>query len=170
MATVPGSLHTRKVGREDANTILEVYRQCEDFLVLGPRSKASLDMVLDDIAETESAGGVFNGIFAGRTMIGVFSYVAGGFEGQPANAFIILLMLIPSFRGRGIGTRIVEVVEKRILKNREVTAILSGVQVNNPRALRFWQQNGYRIVGRPELLPDKTTVFHLRKDREQIVK
>ena len=103
-------------------------------------------------------------------MIVVVSYVAGGFEGKPDVAFLLLLMITPSFRGKRTGTEIVRRIEKEILSDLQITMILSGVQVNNPRAVQFWQKNGYRIVGGPELMPDKTTVFRLQKDREQLVK
>ncbi len=49
------------------------------------------------------------------------------------------------------------------MKDAQVTAILSGVQVNNPQAVQFWQKQGYRIVSGPTLMPDQTTVLGLRK-------
>ncbi|MFC2035818.1 hypothetical protein ACFLUJ_06835 [Chloroflexota bacterium] len=57
-----------------------------------------------------------------------------------------------------------ESIETEIGKESCVKMILSAVQVNNPSGLRFWQKNGYRIMGEPELQSDLTTVFHLRKD------
>ena len=161
------TLEIRTVTPEDNQAVLDIYRQCEDFLALGPEPHASLAMVLKDIEEARLEGGVFRGIFSGDKMIGVVSYVAGGFEGKPDIAFHLLLMITPSFRGKGTGTEIVKRIEKEILSDFRISMILSGVQVNNPRAVRFWQQNGYRIVGGLELMPDKTTVFRLRKDREQ---
>ena len=71
---------------------------------------------------------------------------------------------MPLFRKKGIGEAVVESVEHEIRKNAQVRAILSGVQVNNPLAVKFWQRQGYRITGGPDLLPDQTTVFRLRKD------
>jgi GNAT superfamily N-acetyltransferase len=158
----------RTVTPDDNQAILDVYRQCEDFLALGPEPKASLEMVLKDIAETRLEGGVFRGIYADGKMVGVVSYVPAGFEGKPDVAFLSLLMIIPVCRKRGIGTKIVKIVEKEILSDSHITMILSAVQVNNPDALRFWQKNGYRITGGPELRPDKTTVFHLRKELKTI--
>jgi ribosomal protein S18 acetylase RimI-like enzyme len=38
------------------------------------------------------------------------------------------------------------------------------VQVNNPRAARFWQRHGYRIISEPRLHPDQTIAVDLRKD------
>ncbi len=157
-------LKIKTVTPDDSDAVLEVYRQCEDFLALGPQPKASLAMVLKDMVEAQRERGVFRGIYSGEKMIGVISYVAKGFEGKAESAFISLLMLIPPYRSQGIGKEIVQRMEKEILKNNQVESVLSAVQVNNPEAIRFWQSNGYRIVGGSEKRPDKTTVLRLRKD------
>ena len=164
------TLEIRTVTPDDNKTILEVYRQCEDFLALGPEPQASPEMVLKDIETTRNEGGVFRSIFSAGRMIGVVSYVPAGFEGKPDAAFLSLLMIAAPYRGHGTGTEIVKRIEKEILGNSHITKILSGVQVNNPDALRFWQKNGYHIVGGPELRPDKTTVFHLCEECKPVVK
>jgi ribosomal protein S18 acetylase RimI-like enzyme len=164
------TLEIKIITPDDIDTVLEVYRECEDFLALGPESNASLQMALKDMETARLEGGGFRGIFIDGRMVGVVSYIPGNFEGIPENASLFLLMIIPACRERRIGTRIVAMVEKEILSDSHITTILSAVQVNNPRALQFWQRNGYRITGGPELMPDKTTVFRLRKDREQLVK
>jgi ribosomal protein S18 acetylase RimI-like enzyme len=159
------SFEIRTITQNDLGAVLDVYRQCEDFLVLGPDPKASMAMVLEDIEISQREDGVFCGVYAvDGGMIGVVDFVPSNFEGDPHIAFLSLLMIVPSFRKRGIGTMIVELIENEIRKDSEVTAILSAVQVNNPQALRFLQKNGYRIVGRPELQPDRTTTFRLKKD------
>jgi ribosomal protein S18 acetylase RimI-like enzyme len=76
-------------------------------------------------------------------------------------------MIDSFYRGQGIGKAVVEAVEKEIRKNSSITAILAGVQVNNPQAVQFWQRNGYCVVSEPKLMPDQTTVFDLRKDLKQ---
>jgi ribosomal protein S18 acetylase RimI-like enzyme len=159
------SFEVRTITQDDLDAVLDLYRQCEDFLALGPERTASMAMVLKDIEISQSEGGVFCGVYAvGGRMIGVVDFVPSNFEGDPHIAFISLLMLSPSFRKQGIGTMIVELIENEIRKDAQVTAILSAVQVNNPQALQFWQKNGYRIVGGPELQPDQTTTFRLQKD------
>ena len=159
------SLQIRPVVAADLDAVLNVYRQCEDFLALGPVSTASMEMVLKDLEISEQAGGIFCGIYAADgEMIGIVDYVLNNFEGNPQNAFLSLLMIAAPFRNQGIGKAVVEAVEDQIRKDERITAILSGVQVNNPQAVQFWQRRGYRIVSGPELMPDQTTVFHLRKD------
>lgn len=44
------------------------------------------------------------------------------------------------------------------------TSILAGVQTNNKPAIEFWKRMGYKIVSEPQLLPDRTIAFKLRKD------
>jgi ribosomal protein S18 acetylase RimI-like enzyme len=73
-------------------------------------------------------------------------------------------MIIPSFRRKGIGAEVVARVEKEMAAHGRIRAIKAGVQVNNPDAIKFWQRLGYKITGGPELRPDKTTVYHIRKD------
>jgi len=148
----------------DHPAIHEVYRQCEDFISLGPIAKASMDMVIADIQEATAESGIYSGIFYGKKMIGVVSYVPSHFEFRPVDAFILLLMIIPPYRRKGIGGEVLSRIEKDIYSQGRVRAIKCGVQVNNPGAIRFWEKYGYSITGGPELLPDKTTVYHLRKD------
>jgi GNAT superfamily N-acetyltransferase len=159
------TLKIKTVTPDDSDAVLKVYRQCEDFLALGPQPKASLEMVLQDIEEAKKKGGVFRGIYYDEKMIGVVSYVRGGFEGKAEVAFISLLMIAAPYRQKGIGQEVVKRIEKEILKNSQIKLILSAVQVNNPDARRFWEKNGYRVIsGEPEIQADKTTVFRLRKD------
>jgi len=158
------NLKIRTVTPDDKYSVLEVYHQCEDFLALGPQSKASPEMVAKDMDVSRNEGGVFRGIYTEDKMVGVVSFIPKGFEGKPEAAFISLLMIAAPYRGQGMGTEIVKRIEKEILTDSRITAILSAVQVNNTDALRFWQGNGYLIFGGPEARPDKTTVFHLRKD------
>jgi ribosomal protein S18 acetylase RimI-like enzyme len=162
-----GPIELRNLTTEDFSDILDIYRQCEDFLSLGPQPKASPAMVIKDIEDACKEGGVFKGVYCGDKLIGVASYVTKGFTGKSTDACLYLLMIIPSFRGKGIGTKIIKVIEKEIFTDAGTTAILSGVQVNNLSGLKFWRKNGYRVTGGPELMPDGTTVFHLCKDLMQ---
>jgi len=159
------SIEIHAITQDDLEAALAVYQQCEDFLALGPVSAASMDMVLKDMEISQRKGGVFCGIYtADQKMIGIVDYIPSNFEGDPHTAFLSLLMIAVPFRKQGIGKAVVEAVENEIRKDAQVRAILTGVQVNNPEAVQFWQKNGYRIVGEPELRPDQTTTFVLRKD------
>jgi len=155
----------RPIVQDEVESVLKVYRQCEDFLALGPVATASLEMVRKDIEISRAEGGVFCGIYTtGGKMIGVIDYVPSHFEGDPQVGFLSLLMIAAPFREQGIGKAVVEAIEAEIRKDPQITAIRLGVQVNNPQAIRFWQRQGYRIVSGPQLFPDQTTAFGLRKD------
>jgi len=155
----------RPITCDELAAVLGVYRQCEDFLELGPVSAASMAMVVQDVETSQHEGGIFCGIYTtDGEMIGVVDYVPSGLEGNPHLAHLSLLMIAAPFRQQGVGKAVVEAIEREIRKDARVTAILSGVQVNNPQAIKFWQKRGYRIVTGPTLMPDQTTVFGLRKD------
>ena len=159
------SIEIRPIVQDDFNAVLDVYRQCEDFLALGPISTASMEMVLQDIELSKSYGGRFCGIYtASGELIGVIDYVPNNFKGDPGTAYLSLLMIAAPFRKKGIGKAIVEAIENEIRKDAQVNTILSGVSVNNSQAIRFWQRNGYRIVSGPILYPDQQKGFDLRKD------
>jgi ribosomal protein S18 acetylase RimI-like enzyme len=158
----------KPVGENDQDAVLDVYRQCEDFLALGPEPRASLRMVQKDIENSKKAGGMFSSIInkSGK-MIGVIDFIASGFERKPDIAYISLLMIAPNFRNFGIGAEIVKSIENEFQKECSITAIQTSVQVNNPAALRFWHRLGFRIISGPHLRPDSTTVYHLQKRLER---
>jgi ribosomal protein S18 acetylase RimI-like enzyme len=158
-------IQIRKLSKSDENAILQVYIGCEDFLALGPVATASMEMVRKDFGLSLQEGGEYCGIFSETgEMIGIVDYVPGNYKGNPEIAFLSLLMIVKPYRSGGIGHFVVEIVEKTIRSNKAVKAILSGVQVNNPRAIEFWQKNGYRIIRGPITHPDRTTAYDLRKD------
>jgi ribosomal protein S18 acetylase RimI-like enzyme len=154
----------KNVDVNDIDAIFEVYKQCEDFLALGPVPNASKQMILDDFKISEEEGGTFCGIFINDEMVGVVDFVLSNFDGKPNNAFLSLLMISKCHRRKGIGKDIVKAVEMEILKNHSIESILAGVQTNNEPAIAFWQEMGYKVVSGPELLPDTTIVFGLKKD------
>ena len=159
----------RPIAQEDLGAVLEVYRQCEDFLALGPVPTASMEMVLKDLEISKEEGGIFCGIFSqDGKMIGVIDYVPRDYKGDPDCAYLALLMIGAPYRSQGLGQAVVEAFEDEIRKDARIKTIMSGVQVNNPQAIKFWQRQGYRIVSGPILHSDQTTAFDLRKDLEEI--
>ena len=97
-------------------------------------------------------------------MIGVVDFIPADFDGTTHLAFISLLMIAAPFRNRGIGTRILRLVETKIKVIGRASEIRTAVQLNNPAALRFWQKNEYCVFGNPELRPDQTVVSYLQKE------
>jgi ribosomal protein S18 acetylase RimI-like enzyme len=155
----------RPVVEADLPAVLEVYRQCEDFLALGPVATASMEMVLKDLEISRDEGGTFFGIFSPTgKMVGIFDFVLKDYLGDPHAAYLSLLMIGAPYRDLGIGRAAVEAFEREVRKDPQVTLIVSGVQVNNPHAVQFWQRRGYRVVSEPRRMPDQTTAVELRKD------
>ena len=159
------SLKICPITEDRLDAVLSVYHQCEDFLILGPGSPASMDTVLIDLKTSQEAGGVFCGIYDSTgAMIGVVDFIPRGFQGNVQHAFLSLLMMARSFRGVGIGSEVVKLVEAEILKDNRIHAIFSAVQINNTEAIRFWLKNGYHIVAGPTMQADGTATFQLRKE------
>jgi len=160
-----GALEIHPIEASELDDILEVYRQCEDFLALGPVATASMEMVLKDIEISKEEGGLFCGIYtADGKMIGVVDYVPNHYEGNAHAAYLSLLMIAAPFRSQGVGQAVFEAVENQIRKDAQVSTFFAGVQVNNPQTIKFWQARGFRIISGPTLMPDQTTVFGLQKD------
>jgi ribosomal protein S18 acetylase RimI-like enzyme len=155
----------RLVAPADREAILEVYRQCEDFLALGPVAQASPGMVQADLELSAREHGCFCGIFTSTDeMLGVLDFVPSGYHGEPCLASLSLLMIARPFRGQGIGEAVVAALEAHLRLDPYVKVIDSGVQVNNPRAIKFWLAQGYRITSGPIDHSDGTTAFDLRKE------
>lgn len=155
----------RPVRDEDLEDVLWVYHACEDFLALGPVATASMEMVHADLRLSVEEGCCFHVIIdrESKKIIGVVDFSTAGWEGDPAKAFLSLLMIAAPYRSRGLGAEIVSAVEAQMRANPSLTTIASGVQVNNPGAVRFWQRMGYQIVSAPRLMPDQTTACELLK-------
>jgi ribosomal protein S18 acetylase RimI-like enzyme len=158
-------LEVRTITEDELDAILMVYSLSEDFLALGPESKASMDMVIKDLEISRNESGCFCGIYQpDGKMVGVVNFVPKDFDGEHGVSFISLLMIAAPFRRHGLGTKVVEMVEEEITNNFHPEMIRIAVQINNPGALRFWKRFGYRIIKGPELRPDQTTVYYLQKE------
>ncbi len=70
----------RPIVEPDLPAVLEVYRQSEDFLALGPDPHASPEMVAKDRELSRQEGGVFCGIFLEGTPMNLT-----GFENPPGS-------------------------------------------------------------------------------------
>jgi ribosomal protein S18 acetylase RimI-like enzyme len=164
----PQSFELRLIDRNDPAVLaalLEVYRQCEDFLALGPQPHASPEMVQADLDLSQSIGSLFYGIYAvpSGELMGVADYLLSGYEGNPQHAFLELLMIARPFRNHGLGRRVAAQIEAHVRQNPRVKAIRAGVQDTNLAAIRFWQRCGYNIIGPVEHFPDQTSGYPTEK-------
>jgi GNAT superfamily N-acetyltransferase len=149
------------VGPGDLGPTLGVYRQCEDFLALGPQPKASAEMVLADLAHSRQVGGVYCGLWDARGLqIGVLDYIP--LPGTDTAALELLVVARPH-RGRGYGTEVLTALEEHLTRTCGTLTLESGVQVNNPTALRFWRARGFQIGTVRRAMPDGTTTYAMSK-------
>ncbi len=148
------------VDETNLDELLALYRQCEDFLALGPRPHASPGMVLEDLEISRKNGGQFFGVYINGEIAGVFDAIPGGLGGAPHTAYLEMLMIGQKFRNQGLGEKIVRDY-KRELICAGVKILEADVQVNNPDGIRFWQRMGFQVVSEPRPQPDGTTSVHL---------
>ena len=83
-------------------------------------------------------------------MVGVAIYELSGYQGDPACAWIALLMIAEPFQRQGYGAEACRIIENEILGNLRVQTIKLGVLANNQAALAFWNEMGYRKTGTRE--------------------
>jgi RimJ/RimL family protein N-acetyltransferase len=165
------SLRLTPLCESDSEKVMEVYRQCRDFLALGPQTEPSLEMVVRDIRSCEEQYGVFYGIFlVPGELIGVISVVPRETNNQVESVYIELMMIIPAYRQKGVGRQVLKLIESTVKQKIGISRFLTSVQLNNSGAIRFWQTSGYQIMDCPELQPDATTVYHFKKEDPPLLK
>ena len=64
-------------------------------------------------------------------------------EANPPLAHIITLDIGPTYRRTGLGTRLLEEMEKHF-RYKEVKSVLLETAVDNESGIAFWQHHGYR--------------------------
>jgi ribosomal protein S18 acetylase RimI-like enzyme len=147
---------------EDLPSLLALYRECEDFLALGPIAQASEVMVLADLELSHVNHGNFYGLMVDCDLAGVLDVVESGWEGESRSGYLELLMLAPRWRRHGIGEAATHWAEAQArLAGAEMMRL--GVQVNNPGGWLFWERMGYHVVSEPTLFPDGTVAVEMVK-------
>jgi ribosomal protein S18 acetylase RimI-like enzyme len=151
------------VDENNIRPILDVYRQSEDFLSLGPVSKASMKMVRDDIEHSKNENGRYCCIKnSSGNIVGVLDFIP--VIKESGTGFLSLLMIAEPYRRRGYGKAIIAAFGKYLIKLYKTKRIKSAVQTNNTDAIQFWRKAGYNIDSKPEHRPDKTIVYNMSKE------
>ena len=137
--------------KEDYATAATIFAECRDFLVYISGEKPD-STAIELVAREAAAAAAHRAVFAGirpagsRSMIGVATYQPSGYGGDPAAAWIALLLIAPPYRGKGYGARACRLIEHSVFV-RGATSIRLGVLLNNPAAVLFWKTMGYRDIG-----------------------
>ena len=158
----------RPIADADLPAVLEVYRQCQDFLALEPDPQAPPEMIAAYRALALRQGAVYCGIFikpdlaAGSQnpsgLVGILDYVPN-YRADPGVVFIELLMLGRPYRGQGLGQAAINWMLAE--GNGKIRTLQAAVQTNNPAAIRFWQRLGFRITGPAAPQEDGTVTYPL---------
>jgi len=153
-------LEIRPVSEEEIGSTIEVYRQVEDFLSLGPVATASMNMVVADIAHSRAEKGLYCGIWnRSGIQIGVLDFSVG----KRKEATLWLLMISRQHRKQGYGRAILLNLESYLKLKHGVDTIRSGVQVNNEGGIIFWKKMGFSVSDMPRDMGDGTTAYEMMK-------
>jgi ribosomal protein S18 acetylase RimI-like enzyme len=153
-------LEIRPISEDDLVSTLEVYKQVENFLSLGPIPTASMKMVIADIAHSREEKGIYCGIWNhSGNQIGILDFSIG----TGKDATLSLLMISKQYQNQGNGRRIVQNLESYLKEKYGVEAIHSGVQVNNEGGITFWKKMGFIISNRPRNMGDGTVAYEMTK-------
>ncbi len=160
-------LEIHPISQDELQAVLNVYKQCEDFLALGPVVTASSEMVVQDIETSKQTGGVFCGIYtADEHMIGVVDYIPNNYQGYPRAAFLSLLMIAVPFRNQGIGKAVVAAVENEIRKDPTVNIIFPAFRLitrrpfgsGNAMVISFPANPNFTPIKLPQLIYAKISL------------
>jgi ribosomal protein S18 acetylase RimI-like enzyme len=118
----------------DARTCAELMATSEPWVTLGRSFEASLRILKDSTREVYVAR-------TGKEIVGfVILCMTGAFVG-----YIQTIYVHPECRGRGLGSRLVDFSEQRIL--RESPNVFMCVSSFNRDAQRLYERLGYRVIG-----------------------
>ena len=124
----------RLESRSDAESCAHLMATSEPWLTLGRTYETSLRMVQDPTRE----------VYVTRDESGLAGFVilcmTGAFVG-----YVQTVLVHPDRRGRGIGSRLLEFAEQRIL--RESPNVFMCVSSFNHAARRLYERMGYKVVG-----------------------
>jgi len=153
----------------NTDEIQQLFSACDDFsqLVLG-RPSIPAD-ALDLLYKLPPGKDISDKLVLGirdenNQLIGVLDAVQG--YPQDKICFIGLLLLLPQFRGQGMGRRIMDVFADHMEAKGFQTFMLGVVEENQP-ALQFWQVCGFEIIEKspPRQFEGKThCVIRMQKE------
>ena len=120
--------------------------------------------------EGSGAKAIKEGLAQGTLYVALFNHTCAGFIWYiPVGAFhsfpyLHILAIKEEYRGRGIGTALIEYLEDIVLKNADKIFLV--VADFNPKAKRFYEKIGYRQVGEiPNLYREGITEYLMMKEK-----
>lgn len=119
---------------EDARTCARLMTASDPWVTLGRSYETSLDIIQDPERE----------VYLARDETGLAGFLVLCMTG-PFVGYIQTVCIDPGRRGQGLGSRLVEFAEQRILK--ESPNVFMCVSSFNHDARRLYERLGYKVVG-----------------------
>ena len=124
----------RLQGAHEAHVCAELMTNSEPWVTLRRNYADSIAMLNDPVRE------VYVGIVEDKIAGFMILRMDGAFVG-----YIQTVAVKPEWRGRGIGTRLVQYAEARVF--RETPNVFINASLFNPGAQRLYERLGYEVVG-----------------------
>jgi GNAT superfamily N-acetyltransferase len=139
-----------------------VYREAADYLSLesGLTPEAAARAFFDERPPTGDEMPFKFGVLGNAGDLVAIGDLAFGYP-ERGDAYLGLLLLVPTARGQGLGPAIVDEV-KRLARARGATRLLLGVLDVNERARVFWERQGFRWgkTSGPQVFGERQHVVH----------
>ncbi|CAI9407485.1 hypothetical protein ANOBCDAF_01665 [Pleomorphomonas sp. T1.2MG-36] len=147
---------------DDFAAVEAVYREAADYLLLesGLTPEVAARAFFEDRPPTGDETPLKFGVLGNAGDLVAIGDLAFGYP-ERGDAYLGLLLLVPTARGQGLGPAIVDEV-KRLARARGATRLLLGVLDGNERARVFWERLGFRWVktGGPQIFGERQHVVH----------
>lgn len=138
----------RRLTDADASEIQDLYVRCTAFVELvegrPPTSDEGRDLLHAKPPEVSDEDKLVFGLFEDGRMIGALDLLRD--YPDPGTWYLGLLMLSPSTRNRGLGAQAYSATCKWVAANGG-QAVRLVVQAHNDAALRFWERQGFVVIG-----------------------
>jgi ribosomal protein S18 acetylase RimI-like enzyme len=138
----------RRLTDADAGAIQDLYVRCTAFVELvegrPPTSREGQDLLHAKPPGVKDEDKLVFGIFDDGRMVGALDILRG--YPDPETWYLGLLMLSPDTRNHGLGGQAYEAVRRWVGANGG-KAVRLVVQAQNNAALRFWERQGFVVIG-----------------------
>lgn len=147
---------------DDVAAVEAVYRKAADYLLLesGLTPEVAARAFFEDRPPTGDEAPLKFGVLGNAGDLVAIGDLAVGYP-EVADAYLGLLLLVPTARGQGLGPAIVDEVKRRA-RSSGAARLLLGVLDDNERARAFWERQGFRWVksSGPQLFGERQHVVH----------
>lgn len=147
-APVVSGYEVRRLTADDADEITALYVRCTAFVELvegrPPTPREGHELLAARPPEVAAEDKLTFGLFDQGALIGALDVLRG--YPEPRTWYLGLLMLAPEARSRGLGATVYEAVRAWVAANGG-DAIRLAVQAQNNAAQRFWERQGFVVIG-----------------------